>query len=74
MSNPPMWKHLRDIWDFRESQPPALDSKRVKGIGHPHHVRVFRNRDGVIAIQSKPWVTSSDWSEPVELCTVELVR
>lgn len=69
-----MWKHLRDIWNFKDDQPAFLSSKRVKGIGQPHHVRVFRSRDGSIAVQCKRWLTSAEWTEPVELCSVEQVR
>jgi hypothetical protein len=63
---PHIWKHLRDI--YKECQPPELSSQRVKGISQPNHVRLFWSRDGSkIIVQSKHWLTSSDWSEPLVL-------
>ena len=66
LSLPHIWKHLRDI--YKECQPPELSSQRVKGISQPNHVRLFWSRDGSkIIAQSRHWLTSSDWSEPLVL-------
>ena len=31
MKTPPMWKHLRDVYDFKGSQPGYLSTNRIKG-------------------------------------------
>lgn len=69
MTTPPIWRHLRDIYDFQAIQPRQLGSQHVKGIRQPHHYRIFRNRSGHLCIQSKRWLTSATWGDPVSLCT-----
>ena len=46
----------------------ALSARRTKGITLPHHYRVFWGRDGAVNLQSKRWLTSPDWSTPVQIC------
>ena len=74
MKNPPLWKHLRDVFGFRDDQPAFLSSKSVKGITLPHHVRLSCGRDGSINVQSKRWLTTEKWSDVVRLCSPEQVR
>ena len=69
MRTPPMWKRLRDIWAFKDLQPASLGSHRLKGVTQPHHIRIFWSRDGCVVLQSKRWLTSSDWTAPVMLVT-----
>ena len=68
MKRPPMWKHLRDVWGFRDSRPKGLTADTIKGITLPNHVRVFWSQDGSICLQAKRWITSAEWSKPVVLC------
>lgn len=68
MRRPPVWKHLRDVWGFRDSRPRHLTASNIKGIGLPHHLRVFWNRNADICIQGKRWLTSSDWCAPIVVC------
>ena len=74
MKNAPLWKHLRDVFAFKECQPAFLKSKTVKGITGPHHVRLSWGRDGSINVQSKQWLTSEEWSKPLCLCNDQQVR
>ena len=73
MKNPPLWKHLRNIFNFKDEQPRHLSYHVIKGIGQPHHVRVYRARDDTICLQCKRWLTDSDWSAPLLLCSPEQV-
>ena len=68
MKRPPMWKHLRDVWGFKDSRPKRLTADTIKGITLPNHVRVFWSQDGSICLQAKRWITSAEWSKPVVLC------
>ena len=68
MSNPPLWQHLRDIYQWRAAQPSYLASTHIRGISTPHHVRIFKCRDGSIGLQHKRWVTDNMWSPTVCLC------
>ena len=74
MKNPPIWKHLRDIYQFKESQPTEMTSRRVLGVTQPNHVRIFWGQDGGVLLQSKHWLTSPDWSEPLVLLDASQVR
>ena len=68
MTRPPIWKHLRDLYGLKESQPRELSSGRVRGISGPNHVRLFWSQDGRnVIVQSKHWLTSPHWSEPLVL-------
>lgn len=68
MTRPPIWKHLRDIYGFKDSQPRELSSTRVRGISQPNHVRIFWSQDAAnVIVQSKHWLTSNEWSEPLVL-------
>ncbi|CAK0832316.1 unnamed protein product [Prorocentrum cordatum] len=74
MKNPPMWKHLRDVFAFRDEQPSFLSSDTVKGVASPHHIRLFWSTDGSISVQSKKWMTSLDWSDPFVIADPSQVR
>ena len=67
MKNPPFWKHLRDIYSFKDAQPHSLSSKRVKGISQPNNVRIFWGSGGNLLVQSKHWLTSESWGEALVL-------
>ena len=74
MKQPPAWKHLQDIYSFKDCQPDSLSAQRIKGIAAPHHVRLTRGRDGTIMLDSKRFLTSRDWSSPVCVCDADQVR
>ena len=67
MKNPPFWKHLRDIYSFKDAQPHSLSSKRVKGISQPNNVRIFWGSGGNLLVQSRHWLTSESWGEALVL-------
>ena len=68
MVRPPIWKHLRDVYSFKGSQPEEVSSRRVKGVSQPNHVRLFWSQDSkAVMVQSKHWLTSREWSEPLVL-------
>ena len=74
MKAPPVWRALTDYYDFRELQHddfPDMGAPTMKGIAAPHDYRLYWARDGSLCVQSKAWVTSGEWSEPVLLCTKE---
>ena len=74
MKSPPFWKHLRDVYAFKDAQPEKLSSKRVTGVTQPNNVRIFWGKDGSILVQSKQWLTSPDWGEAmvlVEQCDIQ---
>jgi hypothetical protein len=73
MKCPPHWKHLRDIYSFKDTQPAYLSSRRVQGVTAPHHLRIFRGRDGGLNLQAKRWVTTDVWQPAIALCTPEQV-
>lgn len=74
MRQPPPWKHLRDVYGFRERQPSYLSPKNIVGIGAPHNVRLSWGRDGSIFLEHKKFLTSSKWSAPVCICDTDQVR
>lgn len=74
MKNPPMWKHLRDVFQFKENQPDYLSSRHIHGIALPNNLRVSRGRSGEINVQTKRWMTSPTWSDPVILCKAAQVE
>lgn len=74
MKNPPLWKHLRDVFPFHENQPSRFSSRYVQGIQIPNHVRISWGRSGTINVQAKRWVTSPTWSDPIVLCTPDQVK
>ena len=69
MKNPPIWRHLRDIYAFQRHQPRHLTAQHVKGTRNPHHYRLFKDRHENLCVQSKRWMTSPAWSPPIVLCT-----
>ena len=74
MKRPPMWKHLRNVWGFKDSRPKSLTADNIKGIALPHHLRVSWSRDGNICVQAKRWITSPDWSPPQILVHAEEIK
>ena len=74
MRNPPIWKHLRDLWDFQGAQPDFLTPKVVKGMPNPHHIRISWSSDGTICLQNKAWMTSTEWEPPMRLCDQRQVK
>ena len=54
MKHPPIWKHLRDIWGFRNAQPVHLSTSRIKGVTWPHHWHITWASNGTLILQSKP--------------------
>ena len=69
MKNPPVWKHLRDIYNFKDARPHHLTADVIQGIAAPHHFQVFWGRDQSINVRCKRWLTSPEWSSPLMLCT-----
>ena len=69
MKRPPLWRHLRDVYNWDQVQPAHLTSKAVVGITIPHHVRVFKTVAGGLAIQAKRYLTDTEWDAPLPLCT-----
>ena len=69
MKNPPVWKHLRDIYNFKESRPRHWTADVIHGIAAPHHYQLFRGRNHSINVRCKRWLTSSEWSSPLMICT-----
>jgi len=67
MKRLPVWKHLRDVFGFRDSRPRDLTASAIKGVSLPHHYRVVWGQNGNICVQSKRWLTSADWTPPVIL-------
>ena len=74
MKKPPLWKHLRDFYDFKGCQPRTISAGKIKNIAGPHHVRIFWGRDASICIQSKRWLTSEQWSPPVVVVPADQVK
>lgn len=74
MKSPPMWKHLRDVYAFKEYRPRHLTADNVKGLSIPHHVQLFWAKGGTINLRCKRWVTSPEWSPPLVVCSREQVR
>ena len=71
MENPPVWDHLRDVYDFHGLQPVEFGSRSLKGVTEPHHYRVVRAHDDSICVQSKRFLTSPTWSVPQVVATRE---
>jgi hypothetical protein len=71
MRNPPIWRHIRDMYDFHSEQPAFLSAQYVRGTRQPHHYKLYRDRSGSLCVQSKRWLTSSEWTPPVVLCNKE---
>lgn len=75
MTTPPIWKHLKDVYAFKDHQPQKLSSRCVKGVSQPNHVRIFWSTDaGSVLVQSKHWLTSPEWSPAMVLLETEDVR
>ena len=73
MKNPPFWKHHRDVFAFQAHQPAYLTSRSLKGISVPHHVRLGWSANGGLVVQTKRWLTSAIWSEPLQMCSPQQV-
>ncbi len=56
MKEPPHWKHLRDMYAFKNSHPQNLSPARLKGVKQRRHVRLSWGRDGSIILQCKRWL------------------
>ena len=75
MTQTPIWKHLKDVYAFKEHQPHKLSSQCVKGVSQPNNVRIFWSTDGQsILVQSKHWLTSPEWSPAMVLLEREDVQ
>ncbi|MDA8582849.1 hypothetical protein N9L68_01425 [bacterium] len=68
MKHPPVWKHLRDIYNFQDARPRHLTADAIQGIAAPQHFQVFWGRDQSINVRCKRWLTSSEWSSPLVIC------
>jgi len=64
MTYPPVWSHLRDVYNFGEVQPGWLSSAHVVGTGHPHHFKLYWSPDGHIMLKCKRWMTDVEWDAP----------
>jgi hypothetical protein len=71
MKNCPAFFHLKDFYDFHIVQPDWLSPKSITGVKGPHNYRIFWSRDDSVCIQSKPFLTSTEWSPPLILLTPE---
>ena len=71
MRNPPIWKHLTDVYMMKDLQPQYLKASNVRGTRAPHHYRLFRDRNKALCIQSKRFLTSETWTPSVVLCTFD---
>ena len=75
MTTTPIWKHLKDVYAFKDSQPQQLSSRCVKGVSQPNNIRVFWSTDAeTVLVQSKHWLTSPEWSPAMVLLEREDVQ
>ena len=68
---PPTWKHHRDHWSFKDCQPLEFSPSQLAGITKPHHMNIFWDRQGGLAVQCKRWLTTAEWQSPLTLASAE---
>ena len=74
MKPAPVWRHLRDVFGFKDSMPRYRTADIVKGVAGAHHLQIFWTREGTLALRCKRWVSSSDWCPALELCSRDQVE